>query len=161
MAESGNTTDGLATMRTGLARHAATGTRLGRNDFLGLLADALTHIGEFAEALTVLAEAEGVSLGGEVHCAETLRRRAELLARTGAPDAEVEATFAGSLEIARRHGAKQHELRTATRYARWLRDHGRGGEGRALLTPLYAWFTEGFDTGDLIEAKALLDELTP
>jgi len=61
--------------------------------------------------------------------------------------------------VARRLGPKQDELRTATRYARWLRDHGRGVEGRALLAPIRAWFTEGFDTADLIEAKALLEEL--
>ena len=55
--------------------------------------------------------------------------------------------------------SKAYELRVATRLARWLRDHGRAAEGRGLLAPLYAWFTEGFDTVDLIEAKALLEEL--
>ena len=79
-----------------------------------------------------------------------------LLVRTGAPDAEVEATFAGALVVARRQGAKGAALRAATRYARWLRDYGRAAEGRELLAPLYAWFTEGFDTANLIEAMALL-----
>jgi predicted ATPase len=159
MTESRDITVGLTTLRTGLARCAATSHRLGLEFYLGLLADGLAHAGRFAEALAVLAEAEGACPGNVVDRPKTLRRRAELLARTGAPDADVEATFAGSLEVARRHGAKSAELRTATRYARWLRDHGRGGEGRALLAPIHAWFTEGFDTADLIEAKALLDEL--
>jgi tetratricopeptide (TPR) repeat protein len=159
MMESGNTTEGLAALRTGLARFAATGQRVGLEAYLGLLADGLAHAGRFAEALAVLAEAEGACTGDEMYRPDTLRRRAELLARTGAPDAEVEATFAGSVEVARRQGAKQAELWTATSYARWLRDHGRAAEGHDLLAPLYAWFTEGFDTRDLIEAKALLDEL--
>jgi predicted ATPase len=72
---------------------------------------------------------------------------------------EVDAIYSDSLAWARRQGAKAVELRTSTSYARWLRDHGRAGEARALLAPLYASVTEGFDTRDLIEAKALLDEL--
>jgi predicted ATPase len=159
MMESGNTTDALATLRTGVARYVATGQRAGLEDYLGCLADVLGRAGRFDEALAVLAEAEGACPGYEVQRPETLRHRAELLVRTGAPDAEVETTFSGALEIARRHGAKQWELRTAISYARWLRDHGRAAEGHGLLAPLYAWFTEGFDTRDLIEAKALLDEL--
>jgi predicted ATPase len=98
-----------------------------------------------------------------------LRRRAELLARKiesspskGEPPPggeEVEQVYRDALDVARRQGAKGPELRTATSYAGWLGRHGRAAEGRALLAPIYATFTEGFDTRDLIEAKALLEEL--
>jgi predicted ATPase len=64
-----------------------------------------------------------------------------------------------AVEVARRQGARSLELRAATSLARLLRDQDRRGEARALLKPIYGWFTEGFDTQDLKEAKALLDEL--
>ena len=115
--------------------------------------------GNVAEALAVLADAEGALPGEEVWRADTLRRRAELLARAGADTARVEATFRDALSVARGQGAKAYELRAATRFGRWLRDHGRAAEARELLAPLYASFTEGFDTRDLVEAKALLAEL--
>jgi predicted ATPase len=92
--------------------------------------------------------------------ADTLRRRAELLARAGADTATVEATFRDALTVARRQGAKAYELRAGTRYGLFLRAHGRAAEARDLLAPIYGWFTEGFDTRDLVEAKALLDKLT-
>ena len=64
-----------------------------------------------------------------------------------------------ALAMANRQGAKAYELRVATCFGRWLCRNGRAAEARALLAPLYAWFTEGFDTRDLVEAKALLEEL--
>ena len=97
--------------------------------------------------------------GEEVWRADTLRRRAELLARQGAGPAEVEAVFRDALAVARRQGARAYELRAAVAYARFLRARGRAAEGRELLAPIYAAFTEGFDTCDLVEAKALLEEL--
>src|SRR6266446_3204218 len=75
------------------------------------------------------------------------------------PQVEAEALFQRALEIARAQEAKSFELRTATSLARLLRAQGRAAEAHTVLAPVYAWFTEGFDTGDLIEAKALLDEL--
>lgn len=63
------------------------------------------------------------------------------------------------IEVARRQNAKSWELRAATSLARLWRERGRRGEARDLLAPVYGWFTEGFDTADLKEAKALLDEL--
>jgi predicted ATPase len=83
-----------------------------------------------------------------------------LLATDPANSAEAEALFRRALDIARAQEAKSLELRAATSLARlWQRQRKRA-EARALLAPVYAWFTEGFDTGDLVEAKALLDELT-
>ena len=76
------------------------------------------------------------------------------------PDASrAESYFAAALAIARHQQAKSWELRTATSYARVLRDQGRAREARDLLAPIYEWFTEGFATKDLKETKALLDEL--
>jgi predicted ATPase len=72
---------------------------------------------------------------------------------------DAEALFGQALEIARRQEAKTFELRTATSLARLWQRQGKRAAARALLAPLTAWFTEGFDTPDLIDAKALLDEL--
>jgi predicted ATPase len=73
--------------------------------------------------------------------------------------AAAERAYSGSLDWARQQHAKSWELRTATSYARLMRDQGRVGEGYHLLAPVYGWFTEGFDTADLKDAKALLGEL--
>jgi len=74
-------------------------------------------------------------------------------------DETAEACFRRALDVARAQEAKSLELRAAMSLARLWRDQGKRTEARALLAPIYAWFSEGFDTGDLIEAKALLDEL--
>jgi len=160
LAEEGAVADGLAALREGLDHYLATGQRLGLEFLLGCLADVHAQAGDTAEALATLDEAEGAVPGEELWRADTLRRRAELLARAGADTATVEATFRDALTVARRQGAKAYELRAGTSYALFLRAHGRAAEARELLAPLYASFTEGFDTRDLIEAKALLEELT-
>ena len=152
--------EGIVVLRDGLERYLATGTRISLEFALSLLADVQARGGDVVGALATLADAEGAVLGKEVWRADTLRRRAELLAREGAAAAEIERVFGDALAVARRQGARAYELRAAVAYGRFLRDHGRAGEGRALLAPVYAWFTEGFDTRDLVEAKALLDELT-
>jgi len=81
------------------------------------------------------------------------------LARSAGQQAEAEACFQQALDIARRQQAKFWELRTATSLARLWQQQGKQAEARALLAPIYGWFTEGFDTADLQEAKALLAEL--
>jgi predicted ATPase len=93
--------------------------------------------------------------------AELHRIRGELL-RTAHPGAtaEAEADFHRAITVARRQDAKLWELRAATSLARLWRDRGKRDEARALVAPVYGWFTEGFDTPDLKEAKALLDELS-
>ncbi|MBI4518977.1 MAG: AAA family ATPase [Deltaproteobacteria bacterium] len=176
LAEQGRAGEGIAVLRAGLDAYWASGTHLAAELFTGLLADALARAGNVAEAYRLLTEAEGAVLGEELDRADTLRRRAELLARlidTGsaprvaAPGAsqgdgalltpdDVERLYRDAIAVARRLGAKAYELRAASSYARWLRERGRGGEGRALLAPLYAAFTEGFDTPDLQDARALL-----
>jgi predicted ATPase len=95
--------------------------------------------------------------------AELHRLKGVLLGRRAhaglASNDEVEAAFETALAIAQRQQAKAFELRAATGLARWWRDHGRGAEACALLEPVRAWFTEGFDTPDLIEADVLVREL--
>src|SRR5439155_14783398 len=159
LAAAGAVPEGLAVLREGLERGLATRQRLGLEGGLGLLADAQARAGDVAGALATLAEAEGAVPGEEIWRADTLRRRAELRALEGAAAAEVEAVFRNALAVARRQGARAYELRTAVAYARFLRHHGRAAEGRELLAPIYAAFTEGLDTRDLVEAKALLEEL--
>jgi predicted ATPase len=81
-----------------------------------------------------------------------------LLRQTGTPQAEAETCFRQSLDIARRQQAKSLELRAAMGMARLWQQQGKHAEARELLAPIYGWFTEGFDTADLQEAKALLEE---
>ena len=93
--------------------------------------------------------------------AELLRLKGKLLAHL-LPDGgcrEVEACYREALAVARRQQARSLELRSVTSLARLWRDQGKRREARGLLAPVYGWFTEGFDTPDLKDAKALLDEL--
>jgi len=92
--------------------------------------------------------------------AEISRLRGVLLLRqTGTPQAEAEACFQQALDVARRQQAKSLELRTAMSLAHLWQQQGKRAAARDLLAPIYGWFTEGFDTADLQEAKALLEEL--
>ena len=89
------------------------------------------------------------------------RLQGALLLQQAIPDAaQAEACFQQALAIARRQQAKSWELRAAMSLARLWQCQGKRDDARALLAPLYGWFTEGFDTADLQEAKALLDELS-
>ena len=81
------------------------------------------------------------------------------MVRSAKKQAEVEACFNQAIEIARKQSAKSLELRAATSLSRFWHDQGKRKEAHELLAPIYDWFTEGFDTGDLKEARALLDEL--
>jgi predicted ATPase len=91
--------------------------------------------------------------------ADLHRLDGDLLRATGGPAAEAAARYHRALAIAREQGTRSFELRAATSVARLWRDQGKRAEARALLAPVYGWFTEGFATRDLIEAKALLEEL--
>jgi predicted ATPase len=82
-----------------------------------------------------------------------------LLRQPGTPQAEAEACLQRALDVARHQEAKSLELRAAMSLSRLWQQQGKRAEARALLAPIYGWFTEGFDTADLQEAKALLDEL--
>jgi predicted ATPase len=92
--------------------------------------------------------------------ADLLNLKGHILLEDGEGEAEAEASFQRALDVARGQKAKCFELRAATSLARLWQRQGKRAEARALLAPIYGWFTEGFDTRDLIEAKALLDELS-
>ena len=99
--------------------------------------------------------------GGRFYEAELQRLQGELLrARAAEPDPEAEACFRQALAIARRQQAKSLELRAAMSLSRLWQQEGKRDEAYELLAPIYGWFTEGFDTADLQDAKALLDELS-
>jgi predicted ATPase len=92
--------------------------------------------------------------------AELHRIEGEVRRAAGHPLTDAEACFGRALDVARRQGARMFELRAATALARLWRGQGRNVEARDLLTPVYGWFTEGFDTLDLKDAKALLAQLS-
>ena len=160
--ESGETKAGITEMQQALIELAQIASGSGAPALLSYLADGLRKAGRHDEAVGALGlgVAQAEALGQHYYDAELHRLRAEiLLDRDGSAAEEVEALFGWSLEIAQRQEAKTFELRTATSLARLWQRQGKRDAARALLAPLYAWFTEGFDTRDLIDAKALLAEL--
>ena len=160
-AAGGESEPGIAQIREGLAAWQSTGTGMRRPYFLALLADALLRADRFEEGLNVIAEAEAlVESSGETRWqAETVRLKAALMGRAGTAIGDIEATYQRALEIARGQEARLLELRVATGLGQLWRCQGKASEARELLGPLYAWFTEGFDMPDLIEAKELLNAL--
>jgi predicted ATPase len=133
--------------------------------FLALLADAHAAAGQPQEGLRVMAEALGV-LGETRECAweaELYRIHGELLLKAGAPRGgpEAEERFRRAMDIARQQEARSWELRAATSLGRLWLTQGRRDAVRDLLTRAYSRFTEGFDTGDLQEASAMLREVEP
>jgi predicted ATPase len=162
-AQKGEATTGIGRIRDGLAASEATGTRVSTPLSLTLLAEALAFAGKIEEALATLddALASAAVSGVRGWNAEIHRLCGELTARLpGADPAKAEDSFRTALAIAREQGTRGYELRAATSLARLWREQGRRTEARELLAPLYASFTEGFDTQDLKEAQRLLDELT-
>ena len=127
---------------------------------IALLARACEIAGQIEEAVTLLDDALQIAerTGERWLAAELNRHKGQLLLRQGHSEA-AEELYRKALSIAEEQEAKLWELRAAVSLARLRRDQGRRAEARDLLAPVYGWFTEGFDTPDLKEAKALLDEL--
>jgi predicted ATPase len=120
------------------------------------------RMGQFEEALRTIEEAFPIveRSGARWHEAEVLRLKGELLlAQDASNGAQAEQCFRTAIEVARKQKAKSWELRATTSLARLLAKQGKREESRAMLADIYNWFTEGFDTADLKDAKALLDEL--
>jgi predicted ATPase/class 3 adenylate cyclase len=154
---------GIAQICQGLTAYQATGSGFFRPYYLGLLAEAYAKEGQAEEGLSVLAEALAVvhKTGERLYEAELYRLQGELLlARSTHQTVEAEACFHQALNVARRQQAKAWELRAAMSLSRLWQRQGKRDEARQLLAEVYNWFTEGFDTADLQEAKALLAELT-
>jgi tetratricopeptide (TPR) repeat protein len=157
----GRAREGLTLITSGLSMLRATAAVTNTAWMLTGLAEAHCRLGHPAEGLNCLAEAAQVIEATDERRdeAELYRVQGDLLCATG-DRAGAEHSYHQALVVARRQSAKLFELRAATSLARLWRDRGKRAEARDLLSPVYDWFTEGFDTTILKEAKALLDQLT-
>ena len=158
--KNGDVAEGISLLRSGSSAYRATGADTAVPYFLALLARACKIAGQVQEAVTRLDDALQIveRTGERWFAAELNRHKGQLLLRQGHTEA-AEELYCKALSIAREQEAKLWQLRAAASLARLRRDQGRPAEARDLLAPVYGWFTEGFDTADLKEAKALLDEL--
>jgi predicted ATPase len=162
IALNGQHEDGIAKVKQGLMASEERGALLMSPYFLCLLAEALGEADRTEEALSALAEAidlaneqDNRSLEPEIH-----RLTGEmLLRRNGSDVSAAQDCFQRAIDCARVQNARLPELRAMTSIARLLASQGRRDEARVMLAEIYNWFTEGFDTADLKDAKALLDEL--
>jgi predicted ATPase len=162
LAGRGEAADGLALARKGLAARQANGSSWHDTYFLGLLARIAQDAGEPAGALELLdtALAMAITTGERWFEAELHRLKGEcLIGHPQGAGVAAEACFEHAIATAREQQARLWEVRAATSLARLWADRGRRIEAHDLLAPVYAWFTEGFETADLKDAKALLDEL--
>jgi predicted ATPase len=160
IARRGDLRAGGTTLRRGLADYEATGAVLNSAYYRALLAETCARQGDTDEALAILTDAlsEVKRTGERWGEANLIRRVGEVHRLKGDRDA-AESHFAQSIEIARKQSAKLFELDAAVSLARLWSEQGKRAEARDLLTPIYEWFTEGFNMRDLKEAKAVLDEL--
>jgi predicted ATPase len=152
----------LAQMHQGLTAILTIGQTLARPICLVLLAEAAGYIGQVAAGLRLLAEAlEAVEASERRELlAEVYRLQGEFLLRQAVLEVtQAEACFQQALAVARRQQARSYELRAAVSLSRLWQQQGKQAEAYELLAPTYGWFTEGFDTADLLEAKALLEVL--
>ena len=153
-------------MRQGVAAFQAAGGGLGLTHWLALLAEAYGKVGSAAEGLSALTEAlAAADTTGEYRMeAEIYRFKGELLRAQGAQgvqcEAEIEDCFRQAIQVARRQKARSLELRAVMSLSRWWHAQGsqeQTAEARQMLSEIYDWFTEGFDTADLKEAKDLVE----
>jgi len=162
MAKQGRNEEGIALIREGLAGTRAKGLETDRPYWLGLLAEACGETDRLDDGLNALTEALAAADEREDrhYEAEIHRLKGELLLKQNNSNAsEAQSCFERAIEIARKQSAKSWELRATTSLARLLSQQGYREQARTMLADIYNWFTEGFDTADLRDAKALLDEL--
>jgi adenylate cyclase len=158
-----NQPEGVARMQRGLADFIATGSLTGASPFLSLIAQVQCLFGRGDEAPVTIEEALAVmeETGERYYEAEVHRTKGELVLARGVSNVvRAEQSFRTAIEVARRQKAKSLELRATTSLARLLAKQGKRDEARAMLAEIYSWFTEGFDTADLKDANALLEELS-
>jgi tetratricopeptide (TPR) repeat protein len=151
--------EGIALIREGIAGLLKVGNRIGLTRYLNNLAQAQWLGGAITEALLTIEQALQFNPKERAQRPETLRLRGELHLENSQPSL-AQADFRDSISLAQSMGAKAWELRTTMSLARLLASKGSRDEARTMLAGIYAWFTEGFDTPDLIDARALLDELS-
>jgi predicted ATPase len=154
--------EGMAHVRQGIAAWRATGAAMYIPYFYTMLAEVSDHLGHPEDGLQALAEAHTLVEQHEERYweAEVCRLRGVLLLRQTVPQPmEAETWLQRALDVARRQAAKSLELRAASSLSRLWQRQGKHAEARELLAQVYGWFTEGFDTADLLEAKALLEEV--
>jgi predicted ATPase len=164
LALTGRASDAIEMLISGITAYRATGAVLYMPLYLPHLARVHAELGQFEEARRCIGEAiTAVETTKEKWCdAEIHRTAGEIELMSAEPDAaKAEAHFERAVAVARKQKARSWELRAATSMARLWREQGKRQQARDLLVPIYGWFTEGFDTLDLKEAKALLDELHP
>jgi predicted ATPase len=162
IADQGRHEEGIAQIQEGLAASRATGAELWRPYFLCQLAEACIETGRLDDGMSALTEALDTANRHEEreHEAEIHRLKGELLLKQSDSDtAEAQICFQRAIEVARKQSAKSLELRATMSLTRLLAKQGRRDGARTMLADIYGWFTEGFDTADLKDAKALLDEL--
>ena len=150
----------MGLLSDGIATYRASGQEAWIPHYVALLAEAHEIVGQIEHGLILLGEAlELVERTGERwFAAELNRHKGELLLRQGQSEA-AEELYLKALGVAREQEARMWKLRASVSLARLRRDQGRCAEARDLLLPVYGWFTEGFDTQDLRQGKALLDKL--
>jgi class 3 adenylate cyclase/predicted ATPase len=164
LALTGNGSDAIGRLTCGIAAYRSTGSTVWMPIFLSYLARAYAEVGQFDDAWRCIGEAiAAVEATNERWCeAEVHRTAGEIALLPLEPDtANAQAYFDRALSIARKQHARSWELRAAMSMARLWRDQGKQQQARDLLAPIHGWFTEGFDTLDLKQAKALLDDLAP
>jgi predicted ATPase len=186
LAEQGQGEEGVARLRQDLVAYRATGSEIYRPYWLALLAEAYGQVGRAEEGLTALAEALAVvdKTGERWYEAELYRLKGELtlqeasqkskvkgqkskietipqpLTPSTQAETEAEVCFLKAIEVAQKQQAKSLELRATVSLARLWQRQGKKEDAHQMLADIYGWFTEGLDTKDLQEAKALLNELT-
>ena len=167
LAAQGQAGEGIAEIRHGLATSRATGSEMSRSSFLGMLAEAQRQAGQAEEGLATVAEAlvfvnqtEERFYEAEIYRLKgALTLQSQTAVQQSDVEVEAEKCFQKSIDVARHQQATSWELRTATSLARLWQQQGKQAEAHQLLSEIYNWFTEGFDTKDLQEAKTLLEEL--
>jgi predicted ATPase len=157
-AQLGGARESISLIGRGLASLAEAGAAVSNNKYLAALAEAQALDGDIDHALITIEDAVRANPGELNSRPKVLTCRGELRLKIGQVEL-AEADFREAIALAQKMSAKAWELRATTSLARLLRDTGRCDEARTMLAEIYNWFTEGFDTADLNDAKALLNEL--
>ena len=160
--ETGDPTDCVEEMQQGMSAFRKSGARVFIPYFFALQAEGLAKIGKPDEGLGVVDEALSIIENTGERCweADVHRVKGDLILAVSGAASEAEKSYLEAIQIAQGQDAKSWQLRAAISLARLWRDQGKHTEAARLLAEIYGWFTEGFDTPDLSEAKQLLQELS-